>query len=118
MGPDKYNYTLLTLLKSINDRVAQINPNSDHEFHFFGSPGLNRYAALPAFIKDVKSLIPNAQVHSNWEYYDYMREAEKNDFSLNSYPFGCYNVLVESLWMGLPFLTLIGKRFITVLACG
>jgi len=34
-----------------------------------------------------------------------------HDFSLNSYPFGCYNVLIESLYMGLPFLSLVGTRF-------
>lgn len=110
-GPDKYNHTLLTMLAEINKQVNNINPDTKHEFHLFGSPGLNRYAALPPFIRDVKTLLPNAHIHSQWEYYDYMREAEKNDFSLNSFPFGCYNVLIESLWMGLPFLTLVGQRF-------
>lgn len=110
-GPDKYNFTLLTVLAEINKTVAAVNPESKHEFHLFGSPGLNRYAALPPFIRDVRTLLPNAHVHSQWEYYDYMREAEKHSFSLNSFPFGCYNVLIESLWMGLPFLTLVGDRF-------
>lgn len=110
-GPDKYNYTLLTVLAEINKAVLRINPETTHEFHFFGSPGMNRYAALPPFVKEVHNLLPNAHVHSQWEYYDYMREAEKHDFALNSFPFGCYNVLVESLWMGLPFLTLVGNRF-------
>lgn len=110
-GPDKYNHTLLTVLAEINKMVAVVDPESKHEFHLFGSPGLNRYGALPPFIRDVQQLLPNAQVHSQWEYHDYMREAEKHDFALNSFPFGCYNVLVESLWMGIPFLTLIGERF-------
>jgi hypothetical protein len=110
-GPDKYNFRLLQVLEMINKTVVRINSKTNHEFHFFGSPGLNRYGALPSFVREVKKLLPNVQVHSEWEYYDYMREAEKHDFALNSYPFGCYNVLVESLWMGVPFLTLIGKRF-------
>lgn len=110
-GPDKYNHTLLTVLAEINKKALAVNPDTTHEFHLFGSPGLNRYAALPSFIREVTRLLPNAQVHSQWEYYDYMREAEKHDFSLNSFPFGCYNVLIESLWMGLPFLTLVGDRF-------
>lgn len=110
-GPDKYNHTLLTMLAEINKRALQVNPETTHEFHLFGSPGLNRYAALPPFIREVTRLLPNAYVHSQWEYVDYMREAEKHDFALNSFPFGCYNVLVESLWMGIPFLTLVGDRF-------
>ncbi len=31
--------------------------------------------------------------------------------SETSFPFGCYNVLIESLYMGLPFLTIVGERF-------
>jgi predicted O-linked N-acetylglucosamine transferase (SPINDLY family) len=40
-----------------------------------------------------------------------MENAEMHDFSINSFPFGCYNVLIESLYMGLPFLSLVGDRF-------
>jgi len=111
-GPDKYNYTLLSVLSEINKTVMQrTGENPTHEFHMFGSPGLNRYAALPSFVRDIQTLLPNAQVHSEWEYYDYMREMQKHDFALNSFPFGCYNVLVESLWAGIPFATLVGDRF-------
>jgi hypothetical protein len=110
-GPDKYNFSLLQVLALINKKVAEIQPNSKHEFHLFASPGVNRYAALPAFCNDVRRLLPNAVVHSEQEYYDYMVNAEMHDFSLNSFPFGCYNVLIESLYMGLPFLTLVGDRF-------
>jgi hypothetical protein len=110
-GPDKYNHQLLKTLADINEEVAQTVPGSKHEFHFFGSPGMNRYAALPAFIKDVQRIVPNAIIHTEQEYYDYMENAEMHDFSLNSFPFGCYNVLIESLYMGLPFVTLVGDRF-------
>ncbi len=116
-GPDKYNYTLLTLLSEINRRVhVKYEQDSEprqlnHEFHFFASPGINRYAALPPFMRDVKQLLPNCHLHNQQEYFDYMVNAEMHDFSLNSFPFGCYNVLIESLYMGLPFLTLVGDRF-------
>ena len=114
-GPDKYNYTLLTVLAEINKVVANICQEQDKkvewEWHLFGSPGLNRYAALPAFNRNVRNLLPNAIVHSRQEYYDYMENAEQHDFALNSFPFGCYNVLVESLFLGIPFATLVGDRF-------
>ena len=110
-GPDKYNHTLLTMLAEINKRVAQVDPESKHEIHLFGSPGMNRYAALPPFLREIRKMLPNAVVHSEQEYYAYMENAEMHDFSLNSFPFGCYNVLIESLYMGLPFLTLVGDRF-------
>jgi len=110
-GPDKYNHTLLTVLAEINKTVLAIDPESKHEFHLFSSPGINRYAAVPPFLREVRKLLPNATLHNEQEYFDYMENAEQHDFSLNSFPFGCYNVLIESLWMGLPFLTLVGDRF-------
>jgi predicted O-linked N-acetylglucosamine transferase (SPINDLY family) len=110
-GPDKYNFSLLTLLRLINEGVAKTTPNSPHEIHLFGSPGMNRYGALPAFASEIRRMLPNAILHTSQEYYDYMKNAEMHDFSLNSYPFGCYNVLIESLYMGLPFLSLVGTRF-------
>ncbi|MHC4299398.1 MAG: tetratricopeptide repeat protein [Planctomycetota bacterium] len=110
-GPDKYNFTLLQVLQAINAKVVETNKEPTHEFHLFASPGVNRYAALPSFSREVSKLLPNAVIHSEQEYYDYMENAEMHDFSLNSFPFGCYNVLIESLYMGLPFLSLVGDRF-------
>jgi predicted O-linked N-acetylglucosamine transferase (SPINDLY family) len=110
-GPDKYNSTLLSLLVEINNRVWKKDPKSKHEIHLFASPGINRYAALPSFRNEISRILPNAEIHSEQEYYDYMENAEMHDFSLNSFPFGCYNVLIESLYLGLPFLTLVGNRF-------
>jgi hypothetical protein len=110
-GPDKYNHTLLSMLDEINKAVLKLDPESKHEFHLFASPGINRYAALPPFLRDVGKLLPNAEVHAQQEYFDYMVNAEMHDFTLNSFPFGCYNVLIESLYMGLPFLSLVGERF-------
>lgn len=110
-GPDKYNFSLLSMLKKINEEVAKIDPESKHEFHLFASPGINRYAALPPFSREIAQLLPNAVLHSEQEYFDYMVNAEMHDFALNSFPFGCYNVLIESLYMGLPFLSLVGERF-------
>lgn len=110
-GPDKYNHTLLSVLAEINRTAWQINRDSKHEFHLYGSPGMNRYCALPPFRNEISRMLPNAHVHTQWEYYDYMREAEKSDFAINSFPFGCYNTLIESLWMGQPILTIYGDRF-------
>ena len=110
-GPDKYNHTLLTVLAEINKTVWEANPESKHEFHLFASPGINRYAALPSFVVELQKMLPNATLHNEQEYFDYMENAEQHDFSLNSFPFGCYNVLIESLFLGLPFLTLVGERF-------
>lgn len=107
-GPDKYNYNLLRLLQMINERVQD---KAKLEYHFFTSPGVNRYAALVPFIREVSETLQNFVVHSQQEYYDYMENAEQHDFSLNSFPFGGYNTVVESLYLGLPQVTMEGGRF-------
>lgn len=106
-GPDKYNSVLLRVLAEINKRCG----TDKHEYHFFPSPGINRYAAVVPFKRDVGLTLPNVVVHTDIEYYDYMAEAEKNDFSINSFPFGGYNTVVESFYLGLPCVTMYGNRF-------
>lgn len=106
-GPDKYNYNLLLLLSQIAERCKNVK----HEFHLFTSPGVNRYAALIPFVRDIAKTLNNFIVHSQQEYYDYMENAEQHDFSLNSFPFGGYNTVVESFYLGLPMVTLNGGRF-------
>jgi hypothetical protein len=106
-GPDKYNFGLLSLLKQVNDGAGP----DKHEYHFFMSPGANRYGSLCAFSKDVSSMLDNVIFHTEQEYYDYMENAEQHDFSINSFPFGGYNTIVESLYLGLPCITLEGSRF-------
>lgn len=106
-GPDKYNFTMLKVLEQVNKRCG-----ADKLFwHFYTSPGANRYAALVPFTMDVKAILPNSEVHSEVEYYDYMREAELSDFSVNSFPFGGYNTVIESMYLGLPIVCLSGNRF-------
>jgi len=106
LGPDKYNYTWLQMLKAISSRATR-----EHDFHFYASPGINRYCALPAFIRDVKRILPNVVIHNQIEYFDYMKSAERGDFSINSFPFGGYNTVVESMYLGLPMVTIYGNRF-------
>lgn len=106
-GPDKYNYNMLRLLRMVADRCQGV----EFEYHFFASPGANRYGALVPFIHDVSKTLQNFVVHTQQEYYEYMENAEEHDFSLNSFPFGGYNTIVESLYLGLPVITLEGQRF-------
>lgn len=45
-----------------------------------------------------------------------MEEAEYGDFAINSWPFGGYNTVVESLYLGKPVVTLEGDRFYNMAA--
>ena len=105
-GPDKYNYCMLQGLVEISKKTTQ-----PFEWHFYPSPAINRYAAYVPFVKDIKSMLPNSTVHGGLHYADYMEAVEKCDFTINSFPFGGYNTIVESMYLGLPVVSLEGPRF-------
>ncbi len=105
-GPDKYNHNMLSTLAEISRRAVQA-----HKWTFFPSPGINRYAGFVPFRAAVSEILPNSFIHCDKEYYDYMAVAEQGDFSVNSFPFGGYNTVVESLFLDLPIVTLEGDRY-------
>jgi hypothetical protein len=105
-GPDKFSYTLLKVLQ----RISQLS-TVPHTYNFYPSPGINRYAGFVPFKKDIQSILPNSIIHGDKEYYDYMESAEKGDFSINSFIFGGFNTIIESLFLGLPVTTIEGDRF-------
>jgi hypothetical protein len=106
-GPDKHNWLIYQCLKRIADRSR-----SPVEFQLFCSKGVNRYQAFIPFKTEVAQLMPGiAKVHADKEYFEYMEEAEYGDFALNSWPFGGYNTVVESLYLHKPMVTMEGKKF-------
>jgi hypothetical protein len=105
-GPDKYNVMMLEGLAEISKRAK-----TEHEWHFYPSPAVNRYGGYIPFRDAVLQLLPNSIIHNTLHYADYMERAEEGDFTVNSFPFGGYNTVVESLYLGLPVVTLEGPRF-------
>ena len=105
-GPDKYNYPMLSILAEISKRA-----NRPHKWNMFPSPGIHRYAGFIPFRNSVSEILPNSFIHCDKEYYEYMEASEKGDFSVNSYPFGGFNTVIESLYLGLPVVTIEGDRY-------
>lgn len=106
-GPDKHNWPMYQCLRKIADKSKR-----PVEFQIFCSRGVNRYQALLPFKAEVdKILLGVAKVHADKEYFEYMEEAEYADFALNSWPFGGYNTVVESLYLGKPMITMEGRKF-------
>lgn len=106
-GPDKYNWPMFQLLKRIADESRKLV-----EFQLFCSQGVHRYQAFIPFKVEVGQLLPDiAKIHADKEYYAYMEEAEYADFALNSWPFGGYNTVVESLYLHKPMVTMEGQKF-------
>jgi hypothetical protein len=110
-GPDKYNYTMMRLLQEMSVRSPSLR------YAIFASRGVHRYNAFYPFATELTQQLGNtARLHADKEYLAYMEEAEYGDFSINSYPFGGYNTVVESLFLGKPVVTLEGDRFYNLAA--
>ena len=106
-GPDKYNYPMMQRMKQI------VEGSKRHvEFHLFCSQGVHRYQGYMPFVNELKQALGNSVVvHADKEYFAYMEAMEKADFALNSFPFGGYNTVVESLYLRKPVITLEGNMF-------
>jgi len=110
-GPDKYNHAAISMLQEIAGLAPPI------EYAIFSSRGVHRYNAFLPFEREIKQRVGKfATLHSRMEYMEYMEEAEFGDFTINSWPFGGYNTVVESLYLGKPVVTLEGDRFYNLAA--
>ncbi len=110
-GPEKWNYTMMRVFQEIHSRAPNFQAT------LFASRGVNRYNAYIPFVEDLQHQIGDfMELHSDKEYYDYMREMEYSDFTINSFPFGGWNTVMESLYLGKPVVTLEGDRFYNLAA--
>ena len=106
-GPDKYNYSMCKFLQQVETKCEK-----PVEFQLFCSKGVHRYQAFLPFKSEVEQALPGcAQIHADKEYFEYMEELEYADFAINSWPFGGYNTVVESLYLHKPIVTMEGDKF-------
>jgi predicted O-linked N-acetylglucosamine transferase (SPINDLY family) len=106
-GPDK---NIASMYETLQEILVQCN--YDCEFHIYPSPAVNRYNAAIPFVREVAEMLgKNAVVHTDLHNDEYIVALENGHLTLNSHPFGGYNTVVESLYMGVPVLTLEGNRF-------
>lgn len=106
-GPDKNIASMYTILQEI-----LMQSGNDCEFHMYPSPAVNRYNAAIPFVREVAEMLGKyVVVHTDLHNDEYIVALENGHLTLNSYPFGGYNTVVESLYMGVPVLTLEGNRF-------
>ncbi len=106
-GPDKHTWPMYQFLRQVADKC-----HKPIEFQLFCSKGVHRYQGFLSFKREIEELLLDvSRIHADKEYYEYMGEAEYADFTLNSWPFGGYNTVVESLYLHKPVVTLEGDKF-------
>ena len=103
----KINWPLLQALKQIKEGCGK-----PIVFRFYPAGTVGRYNNVIPFIRNVsESLGDSFFTYMNLKYVDYLEKMEEAHFSLDSWPFGGYNTIVDSLHVNLPTLTLEGTRF-------
>ncbi len=103
----KINYPMIEALREIKRRASR-----PIHFQFFPSWTITRYQACIPFLKEMETLFEGAiTVYLDTPYQEYLEILEKARITLDSYPFGGYNTIVDSLFVGCPVVTLEGTRF-------
>lgn len=106
-GTSKVNYPMLMNLKAIRQRAER-----PVRFRLFCGAALQRYNGLLPFLRNVGAALGKDAVLVEMRAYDsYMELMEQAELALDSYPFGGYNTIVDSLYLAKPVVTLEGTRF-------
>jgi len=106
-GASKINYPMLKNLLAIRRRARR-----KIRFQFFPNWSVERFNLLLPLCRDLQEIFGHdVSVVSNAEYPLYMQRMEQAQFSLDSYPFGGYNTIVDSLYLGKPVVTYEGRQF-------
>lgn len=105
-GLPKTNYLMLQSLKN----AAQ---NSDRRLIFKFTGIHDRGFAYLLHCQELKEVLGEAHVATApyLPYPEYMEQVEACHFAIDSYPFGSFNRIMDSLHVGLPIVTLEGDTF-------
>jgi predicted O-linked N-acetylglucosamine transferase (SPINDLY family) len=108
-GVKKINYPLLTYLKEIVD-----HSNKKLLFRFLVSGGgILRFNNFVPYKREIESIMgrENVEIFPEKPYREYMRFMEEGDMTLDSWPYGGYNSMVDSIYLRKPFVSFEGDRF-------
>ena len=108
-GVKKISYPLLTYLKEIVERS-----NRKVLFRFLVSGGgIYRYNNFVPYKREVESILgkDNVEMYPEKPYQEYMTYLEEGDITLDSWPYGGYNSMVDSIYLRKPFVSFESDRF-------
>ena len=106
-------YPHLLLAKRILDECRAQNPERRIVFRIFAGMGVHRHNAFIPFKNEIASVLgeEHVDVSPDLPFQEYMAKMEEGEFTLDAYPIGGYNTVVDTLSVGLPFVSLEGGRF-------
>lgn len=101
----KVNYILIKTLKDIISRIKRQNVI----FRIFSCNSGLDFLTFRQVIKE--QLGTHAEVFPALPYEEYMTLMEEGQFSIESFPFGGCNTVVDALWIKQPIVCLEGNRW-------
>jgi hypothetical protein len=106
-------YPHLMLTKRILDACRETQPERRIVFRIFAGMGVHRHNAFIPFKAEIASVLgaDNVHVSPDLPFQEYMAKMEEGEFTLDAWPIGGYNTVVDTLSVGLPFVSLEGGRF-------
>jgi hypothetical protein len=84
----------------------------DVRIAFFPSWTVSRYNNAIPLQKYLSRILDNrTTIHLDKKYHEYLELLEKGSITLDSYPFGGYNTVVDSMFVGIPVVSIEGGQF-------
>jgi len=112
------HYRHIELLRHIIEQIANDDeqpagqPKRKLRFRIFAGLGLHRHNSYIPFLREIRSILgEHVEVMRDLPFADYMAAMEQAEFTIDSYPIGGYNTVIDSLHAGLPFVSLEGGKF-------
>lgn len=98
----KINYPILLSLQQMQERFSR-----PCRFRFFPGSVALRFNAFALIKRDLEEVLgaDAVEVIPHCGYQDYMHLMEEASLSLDSYPFGGYNTIMDSLYLGIPVVS-------------
>jgi len=103
----KINWPMLKMLRQVQQKS-----NLKIHYQFFPSWTCTRYNNFPIMNRELQELFEGqVSIYPNLEYQDYLAKVEQGSLTIDSYPFGGYNTIVDSFFAGCPVVTIEGDKF-------
>jgi hypothetical protein len=103
----KVSYPLLCALQKI---IA--GSTREIAFQIFAGSAVSHYGGFIPFVKDLHSMLGEkaVRVMPSIRRHDYLAELCKGSFSIDSYPFGGFNTVIDALYCKKPMVVWQGER--------
>jgi hypothetical protein len=105
---DKTNYPLLRCLQEIRDRARK-----KVLFRFYPNEGLLRMNYFLPYRRDLEELLGSDRIEIHTIFGQaYMEKMASGHLALDSHPFAGYNTVIDCLLLGIPLVSLEGRKSI------